>query len=144
MLYIDTSVLLVYTLTQATEKNRYLDTERFFAKIIGGSLSAATSFYALHEVYIFALNNAPDFPTGAAFGKAALEKVFTLPLQILPLLSRVERTRHAGKFTALRDSSDIPHAIAAVVYGCEAIVAYDDHFKAISHQIPYKSPGDYI
>ena len=143
MLYIDTSVLLVYTLTQATEKNRYPDTERFFAKIIGGSLSAASSFYALHEVYIFALNNAPDFPTGAAFGKAALEKVFALPLQILPLLSRGERTRHAGKFTALRDSSDIPHAITALVYGCEAIVAYDDHFKAISDFIPYKSPGDY-
>jgi predicted nucleic acid-binding protein len=144
LLYIDTSVLLVYTLTQAAEKNRYSDTERFFAKIIGGSLSGATSFYALHEVYIFALDNAPDFPTGAAFGKAALEKVFTLPLQIFPLLPRVERTRHARKFTALRDSSDIPHAITAIVYGCEAIVAYDDHFKAISRVIPYKSPGDYV
>lgn len=144
MLYIDTSVLLVYTLTQAAEKNRYPDTERFFAKIISGSLSAATSFYALHEVYIFALDNAPDFPTGAAFGKAALEKIFTLPLQILPFLSRVERARHARKFTALRDSSDLPHAIAAVAYGCEAIVAYDDHFKAISRLIPYRNPGEYV
>jgi len=37
-----------------------------------------------------------------------------------------------------------PHAITALVYGCEAIVAYDDHFKAISDFIPYKSPGDYV
>ena len=143
MLYIDTSVLLVYTLTQSAEKSRYPDTERFFANIRAGSLSGATSFYALHEAYVFALDNAPDFPTGAAFGKAALEKILTLPLHILPFLARSERARHARKFTALRDSSDLPHAITARVYGCEAIVAYDDHFKAISDLIPYKSPGDY-
>lgn len=71
MLYIDTSVLLVYTLTQEVEKDRYLHTEKFFAQIIAGSLSAATSFYALHEVHVFAIDNAPDFPGGAAFGKAA-------------------------------------------------------------------------
>jgi predicted nucleic acid-binding protein len=143
LLYIDTSVLLVYTLTQAVEKSRYPDTDRFFAKIIAGSLSGATSFYALHEVYVFALDNAPDFSAGAAFGKTALEKILALPLQILPFLARSERSRHARKFTALRDSSDIPHAITALVYGCEAIVAYDDHFKAISDLIPYKSPSDY-
>lgn len=144
MLYIDTSVLLVYTLTQELEKDRYLHTEKFFAKIIAGSLSAATSFYALHEVHVFAIDNAPDFPSGAAFGKAALEKVFALPLQILPFVSRGERTRHARRFGALRDASDVPHAIAAFVYGCEAIVAYDDHFAAISDIIPYKKPEDYL
>ena len=50
MLYIDTSVLLVYTLTQAVEQDRFPDTERFFAQVVDGSLSAATSFYALHEL----------------------------------------------------------------------------------------------
>ncbi|MGH7772359.1 MAG: hypothetical protein ACREQA_08975 [Candidatus Binatia bacterium] len=102
----------------------------------------ATSFYALHEVHVFALDNAPDFPTGAVFGKTALEKIITLPLQILPFISRADRGGHARKFAALRDSSDIPHAIAAFVYGCEAIVAYDDHFMAITDLIPYKKPED--
>jgi hypothetical protein len=60
-------------------------------------LSAATSFYALHELYIFALDNAPDFAEGSAFGKAALEKVLRLPIQILPFVSRVERMRHARR-----------------------------------------------
>ena len=91
MLYIDTSVLLVYTLTQAVETERFPATDAFFAKIAAGSLLGATSFYALHEVHIFALDNAPDFPTGAAFGKAALEKILSLPLLILPLLPRAER-----------------------------------------------------
>ncbi len=137
MLYIDTSVLLVYTLTQAVEKGRYSYTQRLFARIIDGSLSAATSFYALHELYVFALDNAPDFAQGAAFGKAALEKIFSIPLQILPFVYRVEPMRHARRFTLLRDASDVPHAVAAYVYGCDAIVAYDDHFKAISHLISY-------
>jgi hypothetical protein len=112
VLYIDTSVLLVYTLTQAVEKARFPATETFFAKIAAGSLLGATSFYALQEVYVFALDNAPDFPTGAAFGKAALEKILALPLQIFPFVSRLERKLQARKFSALRDSSDVPHAIA--------------------------------
>lgn len=144
MLYVDTSVLLVYTLTQAIETDRVPATESFFAKIAAGSLFGATSFYALQEVHIFAIENAPDFPTGAAFGKAALEKILALPLLILPLVSRTERKLHARKFTALRDSSDIPHAIAASVYRCEAIVAYDEHFRAISHLMPYKTPEDFL
>lgn len=144
MLYIDTSVLLVYTLTQAVEKDRYPSTERFFAKIADRSLSGATSFYALHEIYVFAIDNAPDFSTGAAFGKAALERVLRFPLQVLPFVSRSERMRHARKFSALRDASDVPHAIAAYVYGCEAIVAYDEHFEAITDLIPHKRPEDYL
>ncbi|MGH7963479.1 MAG: hypothetical protein ACRERD_16930 [Candidatus Binatia bacterium] len=144
MLYIDTSVLLVHTLTQALEPERSLATESLCAKLVAGSLSGATSFYALQEVYIFALDNAPDFPIGAAFGKAALEKILALPLLILPFVSRIERKLRARKFTALQDSSDIPHAIAASVYGCEAIVAYDEHFRAIAHIISYKTPEDFF
>lgn len=144
MLYLDTSVLLVYTLTQAVETDRFPATESFFAKITAGSLLGATSFYALQEVYVFAIENAPDFPTGAAFGKAALEKILALPLLILPFVSRTDRKLHARRFTALRDATDVPHAIAASVYGCEAIVAYDEHFRAISHMLPYKMPEDFL
>ena len=144
MLYIDTSVLLVYTLTQAVERGRYRYTEKFLAKVTEGSLSVATSFYALHELYIFAIDNAPNFQVGAGYGKAALEKILALPLQILPLVTRGERTRHARMFSALRDASDVPHAIAALVYGCEAIVAYDDHFAAITSIIPHTRPEDYV
>lgn len=144
MLYVDTSVLLVYTLTQAIETDRVPATDSFFAKIAAGSLLGATSFYALQEVHIFAIENVPDFPTGAAFGKAALEKILALPLLILPFVSRTERKLHARKFTALRDSGDVPHAIAASVYGCEAIVAYDEHFRAIAHILPYKTPEDFL
>ncbi len=144
MFYLDTSVLLVYTLTQAVETDRFPATESFFVKITAGSLLGATSFYALQEVHVFAIENAPDFPTGAAFGKAALEKILALPLLILPFVSRTGRKLHARRFTTLRDATDVPHAIAASVYGCEAIVAYDEHFRAISHILPYKMPEDFL
>jgi hypothetical protein len=52
--------------------------------------------------------------------------------------------RHARRFSRLRDATDVPHAIAASVYECEAIVAYDEHFSAISDLIPHKLPDDYL
>ena len=144
MVYLDTSVLLVYTLTHSTEVERSRAVDRLFAKISSGLVVAATSFYALHELYVFALENAPDFDTGCSFGKAALKKILQLPLRVLPFSSRTERRRLARRFIALRDASDIPHAISAYVARCEAIVAYDHHFRAIADVIPYKTPEDYL
>jgi predicted nucleic acid-binding protein len=142
--YLDTSVLLVYTLTRAIETARVPATDTLVCQIIAGSVLSATSFYALQEVHVFSIENAPDFPTGAAYGKAALEKILSLPLLLLPLVSRTERKRHAQTFSALRDATDHPHAVAAAVHGCDTIVAYDDHFRAISHIIAYKTPEDFL
>jgi len=100
------------------------------ARVASGRLAAATSFYALHEVYLFALDNAPDFSTGAA--------------DLYPLVSREERRLLARNLSALPDSSDMPHAVAALRRGCEAMVAYDEHFRAIAHVIPYKTPADCV
>jgi len=144
LVYLDTSVLLVYTLTHSTEVERSRAVDRLFANISSGLIAAAASFYALHELYIFALENAPDLDTGCNFGKAALEKILRLPLRILPLSSRTERRRLVRRFMALRDASDIPHAISAYVARCEAIVAYDHHFKSIADLIPYRTPEDYL
>lgn len=144
MIYLDTSVLLVCTLTHSTEVERSKSVDKLFAKISSGAISAATSFYALHELYVFALENAPESEAGYSFGKAALERITGTPLRILPFLPRTERTRLARRFAGLRDASDIPHAVSAYLAGCEAIVAYDDHFNTIAHIIPYKTPEDFL
>jgi predicted nucleic acid-binding protein len=144
VIYLDTSVLLVYTLTQSIEVERFRDVSRLFSKIAAGAISAATSFYALHEVYVFALDNAPDQKMGYEFGKLGLQEILTTSLRILPFVSRADRTRLARRFSALRDQSDVPHAISAFVAKCEAVVAYDDHFKAVAEIIPYKNPSDYL
>jgi predicted nucleic acid-binding protein len=44
----------------------------------------------------------------------------------------------------LRDATDLPHAIAAHTVGCKAIMAYDDHFRAITDILPYKTPDETI
>ena len=144
MIYLDTSVLLVYTLTQSIEVERFRAVDRLFLQIVSGAISATTSFYALHEVYVFALENSPSLEVGYKFGKLALERVLASPLRILPFASRTERARLRRRFSLLRDPSDIPHAVAAYLAECEAIVAYDDHYKAITHIIPYKTPQEYL
>ena len=143
MIYLDTSVLLVYTLTESVEVERAKSVRRLFAKIDSDLVSAATSFYALHEVYVFALENAPDLEVGAQFGKAALQKIFNVRLRILPFVTRTERRRLAERFSLLKDSADMPHAISAYAARCEAIVAYDEHFRAIASVIPYRTPAHY-
>lgn len=144
MVYLDTSVLLAYTLTQAVEPQRHRATEKLVNRLRDGSVQAATSFYALHEVYLFALDTGPDFPTGSAYGKAALEHILALPVRILPSVSRVERAMYGRKFRALRDASDLPHAIVAAVYDCDAIVTYDTHFRTIAHLIPCTTPEEFL
>lgn len=144
MIYLDTSVLLVHTLTQSVEVERSRSVRKLFAKINSRLISAATSFYALHEVHVFAIENSPTLDLGFEFGKTALQEILKTPIRILPFVTRMERRRMASRFASLRDASDLPHAISAYASGCEAIVAYDDHFKAIDHVISYKKPEDYL
>ncbi|MCX9009789.1 MAG: hypothetical protein OIN66_01585 [Candidatus Methanoperedens sp.] len=144
MHYLDTSVLLVYTLAQDIEKERYAHVSRLFELVNSGKIKAITSFYALHELFIIAIQNAPDVETGSKFGKEALSKILETKIILAPLLDRESRILYAQKFSSLNDASDIPHAISAVVYKCEGIVAYDDHFRAIQDVIPYTLPGDVI
>jgi hypothetical protein len=60
MHYLDTSVLLVYTLAEDIEKERYRHVSTLFKLINAGKIKAITSFYARHELFIIALQNAPD------------------------------------------------------------------------------------
>jgi hypothetical protein len=55
LIYLDTSILLVFTLTRSSEIERSPAVDRLFNKISSGAISASTSFYALHELYVFAL-----------------------------------------------------------------------------------------
>jgi predicted nucleic acid-binding protein len=138
--YLDTSILLVYTLASGKEPERYSAVEKLFKLMKQGKLKCLSSFYALHEVYIFALENAPDFDTGAKYGKEALALILSADIQITPLLSRIERKINERFFKHLPDLSDMPHAVSAKIWGCEGIVAYDDHFKTVSDVLEYKNP----
>ncbi|MEW6058471.1 MAG: PIN domain-containing protein [Bdellovibrionota bacterium] len=140
MYYLDTSVLLAYTLAQAVEPQRYEATRRCINQLQAQPGSMVTSFYALHEVFLFALDQAPTEELGNTFGKTALTEILALPVRVLPLLSRTERTAHIKKFAALEDSTDVPHAISAYLSNCRVIVAYDEHFKKLPPLLSYRTP----
>ena len=142
--YVDTSVLLVYTLACGKETERFPHVEAFFELVENEMISATTSFYALHELYVFALENAPDFEIACKYGKEAINKILSLKVQLTPLLDRMERIINARLFKKLSDKSDLPHAISAKNWGCDIIIAYDDHFQSITDIIDYKRPEEII
>ncbi|MFA4957207.1 MAG: PIN domain-containing protein [Candidatus Methanoperedens sp.] len=144
MHYLDTSVLLAYTLFQDIEKDRYVHVSKLFELMNERKIKTVTSFYALHELFMIAIQNSPDLETGSKFGKEAKNKILETNIILAPLLNREQRILHAQKVSSLKDSSDVPHAISAIIYKCEAIVAYDNHFRAIDDVIPYLAPEDVV
>jgi hypothetical protein len=117
---------------------------RLLAAFHRSQIVPVTSFYALHEVFLFAMAHAPDPETGSRFGARALVEVLSLSIRLLPLLTRTERTQFGKRFKSLPDSSDVPHAVSAYVGGCRVLVAYDDHFKRLPPGMRYATPGQLV
>ena len=118
--------------------------QQVFAQIQQGKIKATTSFYALHEVYLFALDHAPDIEIGGCFGKEAIRKILATNIYVTPLLTRIERKIHTRLFKNLPDASDLPHVISAKIWGCEGIIAYDEHFRSTTDILEYKTPQEII
>jgi len=143
--YLDTSVLLAFTLMRQREPQRYQAVADLFALVNTGTIKAVTSFYALHELLVIAIvNTEPDWEMGSMLARDALLKILNTALLYQPIPRREDKMLHARHFSALRDASDLPHAIAAYVSGCTALVAYDEHFRAISPVLPYLTPEEVV
>ena len=131
MIYLDTSVLLAFTLTKGMEPARSQSASRLFELIDQGAIKAVTSFYALHELLVIAIaNTEPDWEAGSELAREALLAILNSRLLYIAISRREDKIIKARLFSALRDATDLPHAIAAHTVGCTAIVAYDDHFRA--------------
>ncbi len=145
MYYIDTSVLLAYTLTRKMEPTRYTATATLFRLVDQRIIEAVTSFYALHELLTIALTNtAPDWKTGSELARRAMLTILQTKMLYLPLPSRENKIRYARRFSDLRDATDLPHAVAAYGANCTTIIAYDEHFRAITHLLAYHTPDEVI
>ncbi len=145
MLYLDTSVLMAYTLTRTMEPSRFQSVSRLFDLINRRDVKAATSFYALHELLVIAISNTqPDWEAGSDLARESLLTVLQSRLLYVPIPRREDRILRARLFSALWDATDVPHAIAAHALGCQALVAYDEHFRAIDASIPYKTPEEFL
>lgn len=144
MIYLETSSLVAYTLTRVREPARYQEMAQLINKINGGEIEAITSFYALLELYMVAMNNAVDARQGTRDGKAVILEILRTNVDLVPLLRREERLVHTRRFAALRDSDDIPHAITAYLHGCQVLITYDTHFQTTANLIPYQSPSEFL
>ena len=143
-LYLDTTVLIAYTLTRLIERERHADVVALIEKINAGEVVALTSFYALHEVLVFALRNAPSLELGIRIGKDALLQILQTEIGVLPMVTREERILNARTFSVIKDSSDAAHAISAYLNGCQFLVSYDKHFEDLPPLLEWKSPKDLI
>jgi len=144
MYYAESSVLIPFTLARTVDVDKTKAVDELFEKINSEEIKCCTSFYALLEVYIFALGNALNFEEGSSVGKEALVKILQSKMSLLTMVNREERILHENKFKKLKDKSDIPHAILASINNCKGIVTYDSHFKDVLDVIISMTPEELL
>ncbi|MHA1632463.1 MAG: type II toxin-antitoxin system VapC family toxin [Candidatus Freyarchaeota archaeon] len=141
-IYLETTILVMLCFGKQLEPQKYDAVEELFRRIERGEVEAVVSFYSLHELYVFAIENFPE-DISRSTGKEALMRILSSNVEISPLLDREKRIMY-GRELKIRDSSDVPHAISAVVEGCDCLVTYDSHFRDVADKISVKEPEDLI
>lgn len=141
-IYIDTSVVVAKLFGQKVAPSRHTAASEVFEFMRARKVIGVISFYTLHEIYWFCMDN---FSAEESREKArlALLNVLEIEVELVPLLAREDRIYYRRRFP-IRDSSDQAHAISAFVNNCDAIVAYDERFQDTSHVIEYLKPEEFI
>lgn len=140
--YLETSVLVVYCFGEKLEPDRYKTVKSLFDKVNSEEIKGVVSFYSLHELFIFAIENFPP-DMGRIIGKQALEEILKNRIEIIPLLNREQRIQYSREIK-LNDPSDVPHAILAFIEKCDCIVTYDTHFEIINKIIRINQPENFL
>jgi predicted nucleic acid-binding protein len=107
------------------EPERYQKVEQLFDIAESGRIRLATSLYVFSELYAIALENAPDILNASDVAKEAIQSILQTKIILLPFPGRIQRTVFSHRLAELRDTSDLSHAISAIVNNCEAIITYD-------------------
>lgn len=128
-IYLETSALVEYCFGKKLDLNKYKSVKALFEKINSKDITGVVSFYSLHELFIFAIENFSS-DISRSIGKTAIEEILKNRVEIIPLLGREDRILYSS-IIKLSDASDIPHAILATIEKCDCIVTYDSHFKEL-------------
>jgi len=95
-IYLDTSILVEYCFGRKLQPNRYKSVRALFEKINSKEITGIVSFYALHELFIFAIDNfSPD--VSRYIGKTAFEDILKNRVEMIPLLNREDRIRYSNR-----------------------------------------------
>lgn len=141
-IYLDASVILVLLFGKEREPERHETVSRLFYVIDSGALAAVISIYTLQEVVVFCRDRLA-VPEPAQVAALALRELLRHAVRVVPLLSRIERIRYARAFPT-RDTSDLPHLIVAHLHHCDAIIAYDEHYRETTKLLPYLQPQELL
>lgn len=138
--YLDTTVVSIQLFGSFSERERERrsDVKKLFAKIDSGEVDATVSFYVLQELYMICTELA-DAAELELFVREVFLEILHHRVGIFGFLAREERLIHRRRFT-IRDPSDEPHVIAALISNCDAIVSYDSHFNDVRDIIQVYTP----
>ena len=140
--YLDSSAVNVYLFGVEKEPERYPEVVALFDAINAGRADGVISVYTVQELCVYCRDFFPA-DVFAITARLAMQKLLNARLQLVPLLTREEKIQHAREFP-VRDPSDQSHAILAYLHGCDALVAYDEHFADIAHLVLYLQPGEAV
>ena len=138
-LYLDTSVINVYLFGLEKEPKRYVEVVALFRAINDGQADGVVSVYTVQELCVYCHDFFPA-DISAMTARLAFQKLMSVRLHLVPLLTREEKIRHSRVFS-IRDPSDQPHLILAHLHHCDALVAYDEHFADVAHLVTYLHPS---
>ncbi len=140
--YLDASVCNVLLFGEEKEAERYVHVTRLFKSINAGQVEAVVSLYTVQEICMYCYNNFPPEMTSDV-SRLAVRDLLDNEVKLIPLLTRMERLVHSRRFTT-KNASDESHVIAALLNECEAIVAYDEHFRDSADVMPYLRPEELL
>jgi predicted nucleic acid-binding protein len=143
-IYLDTTVVSIQIFGGFSEKERrrYADVQALFTKIDSGKIDAIVSFYVLQKLYALCTELAED-ATVETFAREVFLEILQHRLGIFRLLTREERLIHRYRFT-IRDPSDEPHVVTALISGCNAILTDDSHFDEVPAIISVLTPDELL
>ncbi|MBI5649454.1 MAG: PIN domain-containing protein [Chloroflexi bacterium] len=141
MIYLDASVLIPFLYgEQEPEKN--VSARQLFAAIRAQTVRGLVSFYALPELFGYVAAHYPDEEINEVF-RSSLVTLFSAPVIVKPYVERAETERLRRKFS-ISDASDAVHVIAALYFGCSAIITFDHHFRSVNDIIPVYTPAEFF
>jgi predicted nucleic acid-binding protein len=140
--YRDASVLIAYLYKETDDPAKAQQAERFFKFLRAENFQGVIAFYSLSELYGYTISNYSEEKSNEIF-RFSLVNLFSFPLIVKPFVDRTEAERLRRRFT-LTDSTDIPHVVAALAFGCSAIITFDHHFQQVRELIPVYTPDEYL
>ncbi len=140
--YLDASVLIAYLYPATADPIQVRQAQNLFVALETARLQATVAFYSFSELYGYVDSNSPIEQRNDIF-RSSLVKLFSAPLIVKPFVDRTELAQLRRRFT-IGDSTDVPHVVAALAFGCSAIITFDHHFQQVREVIPVFTPDAFL